>query len=69
MTIFISMKQNRLKLFSKTLCVRISNDQYTRLLEAIIKEKRNGNNLVLKPLEKSLILREMIDKYTLSCRS
>lgn len=69
MTIFISMKQNRLKLFSKTLCVRISNDQYTRLLEAIIKEKRNGNNLVLKPLEKSSILREMIDKYTLSCRS
>lgn len=55
---------NRNKKFSKILTVRISPDQYTRLLEAIILEYRNGRSNSLNPVEKSKIIREMIDKYT-----
>ena len=61
----MSMSQNRVKIYPKTLCVRISNDQYTRLLEAIIKQRKFNENTVLEPLEKSTILRQIIDKYTM----
>jgi hypothetical protein len=52
------------KKYSKTLIVRITPVQYTRLLETIIKQRKNGTINSLKPLEKSIIIREMIDKYT-----
>jgi hypothetical protein len=38
--------------------------QYTALLETIIKQRKNGTINSLKPLEKSIIIREMIEKYT-----
>lgn len=52
------------KKYTKVLTVRISPDQHTRLLEAIISEYRNGRSNCLNPVEKSKIIREMIDKYT-----
>ncbi len=52
------------KKYSKTLTIRITPVQYTALLEIIIKQRKNGTINSLKPLEKSIIIREMIDKYT-----
>ena len=52
------------KKYTKTLIVRITPLQYTALLETIIKQRKNGTINSLKPLEKSAILREMIEKYT-----
>ncbi len=49
--------------YDKTLVVRISSEQYIRLLEAIAKERKKGTKNSLNPVDKSKILREMIDKY------
>lgn len=52
------------KKYSKTLTIRITPVQYMALLETIIKQRKKGTINSLKPLEKSIIIREMIDKYT-----
>lgn len=47
----------------KTLVVRITSDQYMKLLEAIVSENKKDSKSELKPLDKSKIIREFIEKY------
>lgn len=49
--------------YDKTLVVRISNEQYTKLLETIIQERKKGIKSSIKDVDKSKIIREMLDKY------
>lgn len=49
--------------YDKTLVVRISNDQYTKLLETIIQERKKGIKSSIIDVDKSKIIREMLDKY------
>lgn len=48
----------------KTLVVRISSEQYTKLLEAIIKEGNKAYKSAITNIDKSKIIREMLNKYT-----
>jgi len=48
----------------KTLVVRITSEQYTRLLETIILERKKGIKSTINNVDKSKIIREMITKYT-----
>lgn len=48
----------------KTLVVRITSDQYTRLLETIILERKKGVKSQLNCIDKSKIIRDLITKYT-----
>jgi hypothetical protein len=50
--------------FDKTLVVRITSEQYTKLLEAIVQEGKKGIKSRLTNMDKSKIIREMITKYT-----
>jgi hypothetical protein len=50
--------------FTKTLVVRITPEQYVRLLEAIVAERKKGVKSSLTKADKSAIIREMINKYT-----
>jgi len=47
----------------KILVVRITSDQYMKLLEAVVKENKKGSKSELQPLDKSKIIREFIEKY------
>jgi|LauGreDrversion4_2_1035121.scaffolds.fasta_scaffold467028_3 hypothetical protein len=49
--------------YDKTLVVRITNEQYTKLLETIIQERKKGLKSSMKDVDKSKIIREMLDKY------
>lgn len=49
--------------YDKTLVVRITNEQYTKLLETIIQERKKGIKSSIKDVDKSKIIREMLDKY------
>ena len=51
------------KKYEKTLVVRITNEQYTKLLEAIIHERKKGLKSSIQDVDKSKIIREMLDKY------
>ncbi len=55
---------NRDEKFDRMLVVRITSDQYTKLLEAIVKEGKKGIKSPLSSMDKSKIIREMITKYT-----
>lgn len=48
----------------KTLVVRITSDQYTKILEAIVQEGKKGIKSPLSSVDKSKIIRQMITKYT-----
>ena len=48
----------------KTLVVRITSDQYTKLLEAIVQEGKKGIKSPINSMDKSKIIRQMITKYT-----
>jgi hypothetical protein len=48
----------------KTLVVRITSDQYTKLLETIILERKKGVKSQLNCIDKSKIIRDLITKYT-----
>ena len=48
----------------KTLVVRITSDQYTKLLEAIVQEGKKCIKSPLSSVDKSKIIRQMITKYT-----
>jgi hypothetical protein len=48
----------------KTLVVRITSDQYTKILEAIIHEGKKGIKSPINSMDKSKIIRNMITKYT-----
>lgn len=48
----------------KTLVVRITTEQYTKLLETIILERKKGVKSSINNSDKSKIIREMITKYT-----
>lgn len=48
----------------KTLVVRITTEQYTKLLETIILEGKKGVKSSINNSDKSKIIREMITKYT-----
>jgi ribosomal protein S17E len=50
--------------FDKTLVVRISSEQYTKLLEAIVHEGKKGIKSPQSTVDKSKIIRQMITKYT-----
>lgn len=56
---------NRDQKLDKTLVVRITSEQYTKLLETIISEQKKGKYSPLKPAEKSRVIRDMIDRFTL----
>ncbi len=56
--------KNRNNKLDKTLVVRITSDQYTKLLEAIVQEGKKSLKSSLNRLDKSKIIREMITKYT-----
>ena len=47
----------------KTLVVRITSEQYTRLLETIILEKKKGIKSTISNVDKSKIIRQMLNKY------
>jgi|LauGreDrversion4_2_1035121.scaffolds.fasta_scaffold239180_3 hypothetical protein len=51
------------KTFNRVLVVRISENQYLKLLEAIISENKKGVNSNFTPLDKSKIIRNLIEKY------
>jgi hypothetical protein len=50
--------------FDKTLVVRITTEQYTKLLETIIIERKKGVKSSINNSDKSKIIRQMITKYT-----
>lgn len=52
------------KKLEKTLVVRITTEQYTRLLETIILERKKGVTSSINNSDKSKIVRQIIDKYT-----
>lgn len=47
----------------KILVVRITSDQYMKLLEAVVKENKKGSKSEFQPMDKSKIIREFIEKY------
>jgi hypothetical protein len=47
----------------KTLVVRITSEQYTRLLETIILERKKGIKSAINNMDKSKLIRELITKY------
>lgn len=47
----------------KTLVVRITSEQYTRLLETIILERKKGIKSTISNVDKSKIIRQMLNKY------
>lgn len=51
------------KIYNRVLVVRISESQYLKLLETIISENKKGGNSNLPPLDKSKIIRNLIEKY------
>jgi hypothetical protein len=51
------------KTFNRVLVVRISENQYLKLLETIISENKKGVNSNFTPLDKSKIIRNLIEKY------
>ena len=55
--------ENKSRNLNRTLVVRISESQYLKLLEAIITENKTGIKSNYKPLDKSKIIREFIEKY------
>ena len=55
---------NREKKLDRMLVVRITSDQYTKLLEAIVQEGKKGAKTPISSLDKSKIIRQMITKYT-----
>lgn len=56
---------NRDKKLDRMLVVRITSDQYTKLLEAIVQEGKKGIKPHFNSMDKSKIIREMITKYTM----
>ena len=48
----------------RMLVVRITSDQYTKLLEVIVQEGKKGIKSSLNSMDKSKIIRQMITKYT-----
>ena len=48
---------------TKTLVVRITSEQYTRLLETIILERKKGIKSTINNVDKSKLIRELITKY------
>ena len=54
----------RNKKLDKTLVVRITTEQYTKLLETIILERKKGVKSSVNNSDKSKIIRDMITKYT-----
>ena len=48
----------------RMLVVRITSDQYTKLLEVIVQEGKKGIKSPLNSMDKSKIIRQMITKYT-----
>jgi hypothetical protein len=52
------------KKLDRILVVRITSDQYTKLLEAIVKEGKKGVKSPINSMDKSKIIRQMITKYT-----
>lgn len=59
-TLFMYMTQK----YTKTLVVRITPEQYVRLLEAIVTERKKGVKSSFTKADKSKIIRELIEKYT-----
>lgn len=58
------------KKFPRTIVVRITESQYTRLKNRIIEEKQKGIKSKLTKIDRSEIIRELINKYgTISRRS
>lgn len=58
------------KQFPRTIVVRITESQYTRLKNRIIEEKQKGIKSKLTKIDRSEIIRELINKYgTISRRS
>jgi hypothetical protein len=55
---------NRDKKLDRILVVRITSDQYTKLLEAIVQEGKKGAKTPINSMDKSKIIRQMITKYT-----
>lgn len=55
---------NRDNKLDRMLVVRITSDQYTKILEAIVQEGKKGIKSPLSSMDKSKIIREMITKYT-----
>lgn len=55
---------NRDKKLDRILVVRITSDQYTQLLEAIVQEGKKGLKSSINSMDKSKIIRQMITKYT-----
>lgn len=55
---------NRDKKLDRILVVRITSDQYTKLLEAIVQEGKKGIKSPINSMDKSKIIRQMITKYT-----
>lgn len=51
------------KTFNRVLVVRINENQYLKLLETIISENKKGVNSNFTPLDKSKIIRNLIEKY------
>ncbi len=58
--------ENRSRNFKRTLVVRISENQYLKILEAIINENKIGNKTKMSPTDKSKIIRNLIEKYAKS---
>jgi|GEM_PF-2096177 hypothetical protein len=52
------------KKLDRMLVVRITSDQYTKLLEAIVQEGKKGIKSPINSMDKSKIIRQMITKYT-----
>lgn len=49
------------KKLNRTLVVRITESQYLMLLESIINENKKSSNQNVKPLDKSKIIRDMLE--------
>lgn len=61
---YLYAMNNRNQKLDKTLVVRITSEQYSKLLETIIWERKKGVKSSKNDLDKSKIIREMITKYT-----
>ncbi len=55
--------ENKSRNFNRTLVVRISENQYLKLLEGIIIENKLGVKTKTNPIDKSKIIRNLIEKY------
>lgn len=62
-TYLLVMSRQNYKL-DKILVVRITSEQYTKLLETIINEGKKGIKSQLKTIDKSKVIRDLISKYT-----